>query len=66
MSRVDVTFSTNIKVAAIPEGAQLELQGWGMRAAHVTPVGDVETEVQRGGDDDDDDDDENQPDDDEG
>jgi hypothetical protein len=46
---VDVTFSTNVRVAAIQSGAQLELSSFGMRAAHVRPTGELETEVSRAG-----------------
>jgi hypothetical protein len=45
--RVDVTFSTNVKLAAIQAGDELEPNEWGMRAAHGTLSGDVETEVKR-------------------
>jgi hypothetical protein len=47
--RVDITFSTNVTVRSITPGAELGLDGWGMRAAHVTPVGELEVDVQRGG-----------------
>jgi hypothetical protein len=45
--RVDITFSSNVKLAAIQAGVELDLDEWGMRAAHITPTGDVETEVHR-------------------
>jgi hypothetical protein len=45
--RVDITFSPNVTVAAIQEGVEVDLKVLGMRAAHVTPVGDVKAEVRR-------------------
>jgi len=47
--RVDVTFSTNVAVKAITPGAKLDLDSWGMRAAHMTSVDEVRVDVQRGG-----------------
>jgi hypothetical protein len=43
--RIDITFSSNVKLAAIQAGVELDLHEREMRAAHVTPTGDVETEV---------------------
>jgi hypothetical protein len=45
--RVDITLSSNVRLAAIQAGVELDLNEWGMRAAHVTPSGDRETEVHR-------------------
>jgi hypothetical protein len=49
--RVDITFSTNVAVRAITPGAELDLESWGMRAAHVTPVDEVGVDAQCGVDD---------------
>jgi hypothetical protein len=43
--RVDITLSSNVKLAAIQAGVELDLDERGMRAAHIAPTGDVETEV---------------------
>jgi hypothetical protein len=44
---VEFTFDTNIKATALPAGVTLEIDTYGLRAAHVKPVGEVATEVER-------------------
>ena len=45
--RVDISFPSSVRVAAIQAGVEADLTAWGMRAAHVTPTGDVQVIVDR-------------------
>jgi hypothetical protein len=47
---LNFTFEVNVKVAHLPPNASLVLSGFGLRAAHVKLVGDVDAEFTPGGD----------------
>jgi hypothetical protein len=47
---VEIALSSNVEVAAIQTGVELDLKAYGMRAAHLKATGTVETEVRRAGD----------------